>query len=215
MLVARMLQPVIRRSPAYAHRQALRTEGLRESAVDLVLLMLTRHGTSFDPRITIVNRDLLPPTPCGRPMLLVGPHTSLSLMILRVLADSGLPHLIISAGPMRVAGRSEDVPVIIPSPTMFLRLRRQFANGGHVGAMIDRAGIERRTVPLPTAGSDLFVSTGLLEFGLRCNARVVFIGARLDERWNVVLDLHEPRQSSIDELLGEVGEFFPPFMRLG
>lgn len=213
VLVARMLQPVIRHSRAYAHRKTMRTDHLRETTLDLVMLMLGRHRVPFDPAVHVTNPHLLEPD--ERPVLLVSPHTSLSLFILRHLHDRRIPHIVVSLGPLQVAGTGLEAPILPPTPSLFVRLRSEFVPGRIVAGMIDRAESERHTVTLRTAEHEFYVDTALLQFGRRANARVVILAAHLDANWNVTLDLHQPRQETLEDILSEVEEFFPKFMRLG
>jgi hypothetical protein len=58
--VARWLEPMIARTRVYELRQRLPFDGLRETSLDLVLTMLTRYGTAFDPVIRIEGSECLP-----------------------------------------------------------------------------------------------------------------------------------------------------------
>jgi hypothetical protein len=194
--VARALQPLIRRTSAYATRALLRTDTIRETSLDLVLMMLTRHGTEFDPHMTIIGEELLPSLERAGPTLLAIPHTMLSALITRYLADAGVAMLGISADPIRIPGTRLDAHIVLPSRTLLVTVRDAFASGAIVAAMIDRGNIERRNTSVATTRGDFLVSTPLLEIALRQRARIVFLSAMLDAKWNVTMTVVEPPQDA-------------------
>ena len=104
-MAARALQPIIRRSRAYGERVRLRTDSIREISLDIVLMLLTRYGTRFDPRITMVGAEMLSGRNSARATLLVSPHTMLSTLVLRYLVDEGTTPVVIAADPaMKIPG---------------------------------------------------------------------------------------------------------------
>ena len=202
-----MLQPVIRRSRAYKLRKLLRTDGIRETSLDLVLMMLTRHGTSFDPRVRLDGAELLS---AERPTLIVCTHTMLAALITRCMHDRGIRLTGIVAEPMKVPGTKIDARVIVPSRTMFVTTRELFAAGETVAAMIDRGEVEARQRIMPTARGEFLISTPLLELALRQRVRIVFLAGTVVGDWEVTLTLTEPPQyesTTVDDVLEHFAAF--------
>ena len=82
------LAPVIRRTGAYQTRRVHGSDTLREISLELILMVLTRYGTSFDPVLAVMGEDHLPGPQRG-PTLIIGPHTMLSTLFVRYLEDRG------------------------------------------------------------------------------------------------------------------------------
>jgi hypothetical protein len=188
----------------------MRTDGIRETSLDLVLMMLTRHGTRFDPQMTLHDSELLPTPETPGATLMVGPHTMLSHLFARRLYDGGVNPTCISVMPFRISGTRTDAKVLIPSRTMFVTIRSIFAAGGTICALIDRGEEERRNQPIVTSRGEFLISTPLLELALRQRARILFMTARIAEDGHVVATVIRPRQdenTTIADLLGELAAF--------
>ena len=208
---ARALQPLVRRSRVYAARKRLLTDGVRATSLDLVLMLLTRYGTPFDPIMTIRGAELIDGPDARCSSLFVGPHTMLSRLLYRRAHDRGLEPASIAATPFRISGtRTEGRVLLAPSRTLLVKAREVFAAGGTVFAFIDRGSVERRNRILVTSRGNFLVSTALLEVALRQHVRLVFMAVTVDERWRVVASLEKPSQeatATIGGLLDEFGGF--------
>jgi len=200
----------MRRSSVWADREQLRTDGPRETALELVLMMLTRHGTAFDPQLTIVGSELLPASATERATFLASPHTMLSIVITRVLFDRGVMPVGIAAEPMKIYGTHRDAQfVAVPSKTLLVRARELFAAGATVCAMIDRDTEERRSRSVITSRGEFHISTPLLDLALRQNVRILFFAVSVSESWRMTLTIAEPSASAntVDQLVREFGGF--------
>ncbi|HEX9982968.1 MAG TPA: hypothetical protein VGF69_06880 [Thermoanaerobaculia bacterium] len=210
MRVARLIQPVIRRSGAWAARQLLRTDGIRESSLDFVLLMLERHGLCFDPNITFVGEEHIPRADATRPTLIISPHSMMTTCIIRVLGDRGVHAAFVSSSQQPVRGTGRAANVLFPSGTLLLKVRKLFAENGTLTAMIDRPHPMTRIRTIPTLRGEMRVATPLLELARRCNARIVFVTACVTHEWKLVLTFAEPAQEpevTLDDLLLQFGAF--------
>ena len=211
IIVAQWIEPLIGRTRAYADRAQFRTDGLRETSLELLLMMLSRHGTIFHPDLQI---DGLHHLPSGRNggTLLVGPHTMLSRLFVRYLEDAGIETWVIdSANPdQRIPGTRAAAHVLLPSATFFFKVRRLLADGKTVIAMIDRGEAENRASSVETGAGRVFVSYPLLQLAMRQRAKVVFMAARVDESSRVVIRLSVPAADSI--ALSETLSDFVTFM---
>jgi hypothetical protein len=206
LLAARCLEPLIRRTSAYAERSKLHTDDLREISLDLLLLMLTRHGTTFTPRLQVQPLEYLPPPGAG-PILVVSPHTMLSMLFLRYLEDRGYEPFVIAAYPgLRTPGTRLPARVLDPSAALLLKVRRLLRDGATVTAMIDRDRPERRNAEYQISAGRLFVSDALLQLALQHDAHVVFLATRLDERSCIVFNLGSPSRLAAD-VRGLAAEF--------
>ena len=207
LLLARAIAPVIRRTGAYQTRRVHGSDTLREISLELILMVLTRYGTSFDPVLAVMGEDHLPGPQRG-PTLIIGPHTMLSTLFVRYLEDRGYAPLIITPeSDFRVAGTSNPARVLPPTPTLLFKARRHFKNGGTIAGMIDRGTAERRTVQLSAGGTPLLVSAALLRLALRHQARVIFIATKLAAGGTVVTRLARPSQNNVAGVLEDFAGF--------
>jgi hypothetical protein len=210
VLTSRILRPLLRRSGAFTTRERLRTDRDRESALDLVLMMLDRHKTLFDPEFRLVGGEVLPRGDNPEPCLVVTMHTMLSVFVLRHTMDAGVRATHISADRIRIPGTRIEAQGLVPSPSLLITVRGLFAAGHTVIAMIDRAVPERRTRSVRFARGDFLVSTALLDLAVRHGVRVVFLMATMDGSDEVTMTLQEskPREPrSVDGILDEFREF--------
>jgi len=210
VLVARCLEPLIRRTSAYAERTKLRTDDLREISLDLLLLMLTRHGTTYTPRLSVQGIEHLP-QPGNGSILVVSPHTMLSMLFLRYLEDRGYDPYVIAAYPgLRTPGSRRPARVLDPSSALLLKVRRLLRDGATVTAMIDRDRPERRNAEYQVSAGRMFVSDALLQLALQHDAQVVFLATRLDARACIVFNLGAPPRGAVD--VGGLAAAFADFV---
>lgn len=200
--LAHLLEPLIARTRGCRERQRLRTETVRETSLEFVLMMLTRHGTTFAPEMTIEGLECLP-SPGERATVIVGPHTMLSRLFVRYLEAAGHEPAVIDAAPQFVYGTRWPQRILFPSPTLLFQVRRVMRQSGIVMALIDGRGRGRRGRVLQVRGGELIVSDVLLQFALRQRARVVFLATTLDGHRRVVVKLGAaPRDAeTVDDLV--------------
>jgi hypothetical protein len=206
--LARAIQPLIARTRGYQHRSRLQTDSLRETTFELLLVILTRNGTTFPTPIRVEGAEHLPAPGAGA-TLIVGPHTMLSTLFIRFLEDRGLEPFIISANAFLVPGTKTPVRVLLPSPQLLLKVRGLFREGRTIAAMIDRGEPERRNRAISREGGPLLVSYPLLRLAVAQGVRVIFIATRLDTQSRVVVRLSVPRgqHAHVDDLVSEFAEF--------
>ena len=208
-VAARCLEFFIERTRVYETRKILLHDNLRETAVDLVLDHLTRHGTEFDPILEVHGAESLSSMGHG-PALVIGVHTMLSMLFVRYVYDKGLDLRIITAVPLyRVPGTRKPARVLIPSPALLFDVRRGFKNGETLGAMIDRLNPDRRSSQFQSAAGSLTLSNTLIRLAVRHHAHIIFIATKLDERSHVVMRLGRPRSSSVaaDDVISDFAQF--------
>lgn len=212
ILAARILQPLFRVSGAYAERLKLRTDGLPETSLDFVVMMLTRHDVAFDPRIEVSGLEHVPDASTKGATLIVSPHTMLSVLILPLLIDRGVTPSFTAADPaMKIPGRRSGANQIIPTRTFFVTVRELFAAGRIVISMIDRDVAERRTRAVTTSRGEHMISTALLEVALREGARILFFTTRLDPQWNVRMSFVEGSRGDVTDV-NELADRFGAFL---
>ena len=207
--VARWLEPVVRRTQAYADRARLQTDDLRETSLDLLLMMLTRHGTTFRPQLRVDGAEHLPP-PGTRPILVVSPHTMLSMLFLRYLEDEGYAPFVIAEYPgLRIPGTRAPARTLSESPSLLFKVRRLLAEGQAIATMIDRDGPRRRHATVSGRDGQLFVSEACLRLALRLDAQVVFLATRMDDDSNIVCRLDSPSRQArrVPHLIAEFAAF--------
>lgn len=195
VVVARLLEPLLARTRGWQRRAALRTDTLRETTLEIVLLMFSRYGTTYDPILHIEGLEHLEATR-GCPTLLVGPHTMLSYLFVRHLHDHGFEISVIAADPFIISGTRVQAHVLLPSPKILLQARSVFERRKMVGTMIDRADPERRNEVIDTAAGPMRISHALVRVALRSGAKMLFISTRLDEQSRIRMTLAVPRPHS-------------------
>jgi hypothetical protein len=207
--VARCLEPLIARTAAYEERSRLGTDDLRETSLELVLMMLTRHGATFDP-IMRIDGDVPLRRSGNCPTLIVAQHTMLSVLFLRHLEDAGHAPFVIAADPhLRIPGTMRPARVLCPSPALLFRVRRLLSDGRTIAAMIDRHAPERRGSRFETARGPLFLSDALLRLGLRTRAHIVFLATAIDDQARVVCRLSAPsiQSDNVEDVLADFVRF--------
>lgn len=206
--LSRALRPLIRQTRAYEARARLRTDTLRETSLELILGMLTRFGVLFDPILRFEGAEHFPPPGSGQPLLLVGPHTMLSMLIVNWLEERGDEYFGIASDPgRRIYGTHKLLPIIIPSPSLFFDVRRHLMNGRFVLGMIDRGDVEPRNVEVETKAGTLRVSPALVHLAFRCGVPVLFFASWMNEWSEVVIRVTRPAQRDLDDLSGVVHDF--------
>ena len=141
--------------------------------------------------------------------MILSTHTMLSILIIRHFADLGRTLFAIVADPVNVPGTRASATVILPSPSLLLRVRRLFRNGETVAAMIDRGDPEPRNAIYPTAAGPMRISDALVRLALRENARVLFLATRMNPASEVVMRLAAPSpgSASVPEILADFVRF--------
>lgn len=206
---ARAVRPIVARTRAYAVRCELKTDGLPETSLDLILGELTRQGVIYDPVVEVVGLEQLPRGADREPCIVVGAHMMLSTLFVRKLVDEGIDAATITAETgMRVPGTRTPARVILaPSRELLFNVRRCLRDGVIVCGMVDRELLERRTSRFDTTNGQLLVSTALFRVALRKRARIIFIGSRLRDDDTVVITLHRTEATTPQGLAAELASF--------
>jgi hypothetical protein len=204
---SRLVRPVVARTNAYAARSRLMTDGLAETALDLILTELTRRGVAFDPVIEIDGIEHSPQPGDERPCLVAGAHTMLNTLYSRYLFDMAIPHGAITAEEMCYRGTRVPVDAIVPSRAFFFEVRRRLKDGVSVCGLLDRDIPERRTSEFETVNGTLIVSKALFQLALRMNVRIVFFGTRMGDDDRVVTTLRPAESSTVDGVAAEMARF--------
>jgi hypothetical protein len=212
--VARWLEPVIARTHAWRARRLLLTDGVRETSLDLLLAALTRHGVCFDPQLVMEGggADCLPPPGTG--LLLLGPHTMLSTLFIRLLDARG--HVVwgASAAHLRLPGARRPARILLPSPQLPLQIRSKLREGCMVFALIDRGEDSPHTVNYQLAAGTMRVSGGLLRLALATRTPTYFIATRT-EGYRVVSRVRPaaPAAQTLPALLDDFAAFVDAALR--
>jgi hypothetical protein len=175
-----------------------------------VLESLTASGTLFDPVLHIEGMEHMVEAVRGKTgVLMAGPHSMLSLLVLRRIHDLGWPQAVISPTTLRAMGRREDLPCLAPSPTFLITVRSILRSGGLVCAMLDRGEQRpRRIIAFDTAQGPVQVADAFIPLALRCGARVVFLGTRVRGRHVAVrFALPSPAAETAEEVTADFVEF--------
>lgn len=211
---ARLIEPLIARTGAYAVRSLHRTDDLREISLDFVLLMLTRYGTEFDPIIEIRGEEILDEIK-GTPAIVISAHMMLGMLLVRVLADRGYDPVVITANrEHRLPGTRKLVNMLVaPSTAVLLRARERLRKGALLFSAVDRGSIEsaegeRHTVAFEVDGTTMLVSEALVRVAVKQGARVVFLATQMDSRRRVVARLATPEAGAgPDQMLDAFAEY--------
>ena len=204
-----MFLPLLSLTRVHRERYARGIEGREEIALDLILMMLDRHGTKFDPDIVLSGDAYAKETLLTNvPVLLTGAHTMLSMIILRVLLDAGRESVTVSVAPILIAGAQQYARIVNPGPSTLLQVRSLLRQGLIVGALVDREDPEERhVVHVDTAGCTLHINVSLLRVAAAVNARVLFLGTRIDEQDRVVIHLEVAKSTTAEGVLEELIEY--------
>jgi hypothetical protein len=207
--VARMLEPMIRRTDAYRRQRMTRVESAADIAASLVLHVLTRHDVPFDPVITCAGYEAFRSAFAeGNGLLVLSPHAALTLLIARYWHDDGFRPVIVSADPlMRVAGTPIVVDTVLPSPTFLLTIRTLLRSGRFVGGMPDRAVHHRKfTQEYETPNGPVIISPALMQVAVRAGSRVVFTQVHVS-RGGLVATVCAPSSESAEGITREFVDF--------
>ena len=205
VFVARAAAPLLRLTDAYRRQESIGFDGPREIALHFVLNALTRNGARFDPVVEVTGlAELERAYAAGTGVLVLGPHAALTLLMIRLFHDRGLDPVVITPDPwMRVAGTTQPVRAVLPSPTFLVKTRGRLRRGELVCAMPDRAEHHgARTVEFATARGRVIVAPALMHVAARCGARVIFTEAHT-EGGSVVGTIRAPAHASSGDALTE------------
>ncbi|HZG51726.1 MAG TPA: hypothetical protein VEZ40_06290 [Pyrinomonadaceae bacterium] len=199
ILIARAAVPFVRRTQAFQEQRKGNVDGVREIALHLVLNTLTKNGTCFDPLITVNgNEELESALAAGRGVLLLSPHMTLSLLMVRLFHDAGHNPVVIAADPqMRVSGTTLAADTMQPSPMFLVALRTRLRKGQFVLGMPDRGEhSEGRTIEFDTANGRIILAPALMQVAARCAAHVIFLKVYI-EGCEVVATMVRPSPASL------------------
>ncbi len=183
--IARRASPLISRTAAYREQRRNNVDGVHDIALHFLLNTLTKNGTKFDPAIVVNGFEGLERAlATGKGVLLIAPHTALSLLIVRLVHDAGLDPIVVAVDPqMRVSGTKIMAQTVRPSRTFLLEVRSRLRGGRLVCAMPDRwEHQEGRTIEFATANGPVIIATPLMHLAARCGAEVLFVATHFDGR---------------------------------
>lgn len=198
VMLARAAAPLLRRTQAYKEQRKINVDGASDIVLFFVLEALTKNGTEFDPLIAAGGYERLERAlASGRGVLLVAPHTALSLTTLRFLHDAGLEPVTVAADPrMRLSGTRVTAQTMQPSRTFLVEVRSRLRRGGLVCAMPDkREHQEGRTIEFTTAKGRVIIAPALMRVAARCGAEVVFLETHFEGR-SIVANFAAPAPES-------------------
>lgn len=155
-------------------RRNYRFDGPREGRLFRMLEAMTRYGCLFDPIIRVDGEaDLDAALADGKGVLLLGPHTMLTTVLLRHLCDRNLPPFILSGNAnMLISGTSMRANAMRPSPTALLRVSRTLRANGVVCALVDRR---------PAKPGPLFdVAENLFHLAVRLHTHILFMATQIE-----------------------------------
>jgi lauroyl/myristoyl acyltransferase len=208
MLLARALEPFLRRTVQYRLQDRNGVDGPREIAANLVLRILTRKGLEFDPDIKIRGwEDLARSCREGRSIFLAAPHMALMLFLLRLCHDHGVSMLGVMTERELIYGTRVMASTIAPSPTFLVKVRNHLRRGGFVSAMLDPSEHHpRRTIEVQTDNGRLIVAPAMLKIAAACGAQVVFMEAHV-EGLRIAGTIVRAKSDSAEALTCEFAEF--------
>ena len=154
----------------------------KEIALHILLHVMTTNDVQFDPDIAIDGYEgFLDAVRSGRGLLLVSPHASHSLTMLRTFHDDGLRPFVIGPDPrMRIRGTTVTVETLQRSRTFLVRARTKLREGRLVCTMLDRAEHEPNTTVFDTARGPVVFAPALLHVAAGCGAHVAFCETHLE-----------------------------------
>lgn len=172
----------VRHTPHFRQLVRAKLDSSKEIALHLLLHVMTTNDVPFVPEREIDGYDaFLKALRSGRGLLLVSPHASLTLMVLRPFHDDALRPLVIGPDPqMRILGTSVTVETLQRSPTMLLQVRTKLREGRLICTMLDRAEPEPGTTEFATARGAVIFAPALLHVAARCGAHVAFTETHLE-----------------------------------
>jgi lauroyl/myristoyl acyltransferase len=185
LLVARAAVPLVRRTEAYREMRRHKVDGAREIALHLLLFAMTNGGAAYEPSISVRGyEEVRRAYASGKGLLVVQPHTMLSMLLHRRFHDDGLGPVGIGADPlMRVAGTALTAEIVPPSPTFLVKTRSLLRAGRLVNAMLDRGEHrEGRTLEFDTAAGPVVIAPALIHVAARCGASVLFAEVHVEGR---------------------------------
>ena len=206
MLIARAAVPLVRRTEAFQEQRRGKVDGVREIALYLVLNTLTKNGIEFDPALNVSGTEELERIlAAGKGVLMISPHTVLSLLMLRFFHDAGYEPVVIAADPgMRISGTNVTAETLQPSPTFLVQTRTRLRRGRLVCGMPDRGEpTAGRTIEFATANGQIILAPALLQVAARCRANVMFLRVHVEEREIVATMTSPPAAADSTEALTE------------
>jgi lauroyl/myristoyl acyltransferase len=185
--------PFLRRFSVYGAWRRFRVESAHEIVLARMLNALDRIGVEFEPELRVEGEEhLLAAAARGRGVLLIGPHTMLTTLLVRHIHDLRLAKTVMALLPWwRITGTPVSVPTIQPSRTALLSARARLARGDIVCAMIDKKRRSERTLEFDTVAGPILIDDSLIRVAVRAGAQVLFTAARVEHR-TVVMRIVPP-----------------------
>lgn len=218
MRFSRLVRPLIRRTGAYAARNELRTDGLPETSLALILEELTRRGVLFDPIMEVDGLECLPRPGEAEPCVILGPHMMLSPLITRALDDAGVEWAgIIWGSSLRLPGTRKQMRIMnSTSPMLFFNVRRCLRDRVAVLALVDRnlGEIDRRTAQVETKHGTMVISTALFRLAHRQNAHILLFGSRMRSDDTVVIRVRRANAPTPEGVAEEMATFVEQLLEI-
>jgi len=194
--LAGALVPLLRFSRAWREHLKPGFDTDHEIALDLLLMMLTRHGVLYDPQTTVEHEELVYEairSPNGT--LFIGVHMMLSALFIRYLRDAGIRFAAVTIGPLTLAGTNEQVEVLA-GPMVLRDAARRLRDGCVVLALIDRTDPQPNVIEFETVRGTKRIADAFVRLAIHENAGILFFCGRLHGRSEVRIAIGRPAAGS-------------------
>jgi lauroyl/myristoyl acyltransferase len=194
---ARTLTPLLRHLPPFRERRQWLIDSDAETTLSFALTMLNRAGVRYLPRLRFRRFEILADAvETGRGVLLVGPHSMLSLLVIQQLGELGYAPAAVSCMPANDLASRPSMEVVKTGRGALLDSSRRLRRGELVCAMLDRPAPNERPVEIVTDRGTLIASDALVRIAVGARARIVFGISRLDADGTVVGSYFAPAPTS-------------------
>lgn len=174
------IAPIVRRTmtreaPFYV------ADGPHEIALWKLIVAAGEAGLEFDPVLEIEGLHHFEAAfAADRGVLAVGPHASLTYLIVRHMHSGGRDPVVVTASPDHVVAGMRRPPRTIAAGRLLLAESvRHLRAGDLVCAMLDRPDPAEATFTVETCRGPIHVADPLLRCALSARARILFCDARL------------------------------------
>jgi len=198
--VSRWLTPLLRNLPPFRERRQWLIDSDVETTLSFALTMINRAGLRYIPRLSLRRFEIFSSAvEAGRGVLLVGPHSMLSLLTVQYLGELGYSPAAVSCMPANDLASKPRMEVVKTGRGALLDARRRLGRGELVCAMLDRPAPTERPVEIETARGTLVASDSLIRIAVSAGARIVFGTSRLDAEGTVVGTFSAPTMGGTAE----------------
>lgn len=188
----------------YSRRAPAPLDGPREDLLRAFLRLMDRGQIRFDPIFTITDSDLVPR---GAAMILTG-HFLLTAAWTRATIESGQPIAVFTVDEqMRLIGSAQRADVI-GGPAKLLAARSRLRAGWKVSIALDSTIENPDWIRIETPHVLRWVSDAPARLAERMGVPVLFVAARLDESWKIVVSVRRPSSTDSRIVMEEYQQFF-------